>query len=230
MNGMTHPLFRDRTHAGAILAEELKAFVDPQFLILALPRGGVLVAAEVARRLDLELDVLVFRKLSVPRQEELTIGAAGTGGVHVVYQGLAQLMGVDDRQCGALIAEAELLVQRRHRQYRGDAPAPSFFCRSVCLIDDGLPTGSTMAAAIEVVRRHYPSRIIAAVPVSPPEICAAFQRRVDLRAFVCPHQPQQFSSVGMWYEDFSEVTDEQACALLRETSQARVRPEGSVSI
>lgn len=225
MSPMKDPLFRDRAHAGEILAEKLEDIVDPNFLVLALLRGGVVVAAEVARRLDVELDVLVIRKVGAPQQEELAMGAVGTGGIHVLNRRLAERMGVDERQCEALVAEQRRLVEERERQYRGDVEAPSFEGRSVCLIDDGLATGSTMAAAIHVVREHDPSRVIVAVPVAPPDVCASFEKQVD--TFVCPHRPEDFMSVGKWYEDFAEVTDEQACALLRKTSQARLQPDES---
>jgi predicted phosphoribosyltransferase len=213
-------MYRDRTHAGTVLAEELRRAIEEPLLILALPRGGVVVAVEAARHLDAELDVLVVRKIGVPAQEELAMGAVGAGGVYVLHERLVQRLGLEDRTCQELIAQRRSEAQARDRRYRGGAPPPDLAGRRVCLIDDGLATGSTMAAAVQIVRRQGPAMIIVAVPVAPPDTCAAFARSVDL--FICPRRPQDFGSVGAWYEDFSEVTDEQVCTLLRQTAQARV--------
>jgi predicted phosphoribosyltransferase len=214
--------YRDRRHAGAVLADALSERVQTVPLLLALPRGGVMVASEMARRLEAELDVLVVRKVGVPGQEELAMGAVASGGIHVINERIARQAGIDERQREALISGQQRAVEERDRRYRGGMPAPDLADRCVCLVDDGLATGASMTAAVQVVHRQGPSQIIVAVPVAPREMRRVFEKAVD--AFVCPREPERFMSVGQWYEDFSEVTDDQVCEILRESERSRLQP------
>ena len=205
--------FRDRTEAGRMLAGQLAAYADrPDVLVLALPRGGVPVAYEVARALDAPLDVFVVRKLGVPGHEELAMGAIASGGVCVlnddVVEGAAHPAPADRGRGRPGAAE----LARRERAYRGDRPAPEVRGRTVILVDDGLATGSTMRAAVAALRRLGPARIIVAVPTAAPATCEEFRHEAD--ECVCDITPEPFYAVGLWYEDFSQTTDDEVRDLL----------------
>ena len=206
--------FLDRRDAGRRLAEALRSYPDCQDpLVLALPRGGVPVAYEVAEALDAELDLLLVRKLGTPGQPELAMGAIASGGIEVLNPSVVEALGID-RETIDRVAEqeyAELL--RRERAYRGTRPLPRIEGRCVILVDDGLATGSTMRAAVAAVRQRNPQRIVVAVPVAPPDTAERLRQEVD--DVVVLLTPAYFAAVGQWYADFSQTTDEEVRALLQ---------------
>jgi predicted phosphoribosyltransferase len=205
--------FRDRSEAGRRLAERLDAYAGrPDVLVLALPRGGVPVGYEVARALEVPLDVFVVRKLGVPGHEELAMGAIATGGVCVLNEDVVQALRIPDRLIEAVAAREFRELERRERAYRGARPAPDVRGRTVVLVDDGLATGSTMRAAVAALRRLGPARIVVAVPTAAPSTCDAFRREAD--ECVCDITPDPFHAVGVWYEDFAQTTDEEVRDLL----------------
>jgi predicted phosphoribosyltransferase len=181
-------------------------------LVLALPRGGVPVAYEVARALAAPLDVLLVRKLGVPGREELAFGALATGGVRVLNEELVQRLGIPPHVIAAVTAAERKELQRRWRAYRGRRRPPPVHGRIVILIDDGVATGASMRAALAVLRRARPARIIVAVPVAAPEACAAFRAEVD--EVICAWMPEPFYAVGHWYQDFAPTSDEDVRDLL----------------
>ena len=217
--------FRDRTDAGRRLAHELRKYARrSDVLVLALPRGGVPVAYEVAQALDAPLDVFIVRKLGLPQYQELAIGAIASGGVRVLNEALIRAAGVSQVDIEAVTAVEERELNRRLRRYRGDRPFPEIAERTVILIDDGLATGSTMQAAVTALRQERPAAIVVAVPTAPPETCDAFRGLVD--EVVCAVTPEPFYGVGLWYEDFSQTTDEEVHELLE---HARERFDGSAA-
>jgi putative phosphoribosyl transferase len=215
--------YADRAEAGRVLAEKLKSLAGrPDVIVLALPRGGVPVACEIARRLGAPLDVFVVRKLGVPGHEELAMGALASGGVRVLNQDLIDELGIPDR----LVEESTLREQneldRRERAYRGTRPAPELRGKTVVLVDDGLATGNTMRAAVEAVRAQGPARVVVAVPVSARASCEQLAEVAD--EVVCGRTPDPFHAVGMWYEDFEQTSDAEVGALL---SQAQDRADAA---
>jgi predicted phosphoribosyltransferase len=205
--------FRDRAEAGRRLAERLVEYAGrPDVLVLALPRGGVPVAYEVARALGAALDVFVVRKLGVPGQEELAMGAIASGGVLVLNQDVIRALKPPFGVIQAVAARELRELKRRERAYRGDSPALDVRGRIVILVDDGLATGSTMRAAVTALRRLGPDLIVAAVPTAAPATCAELGREAD--ACICCITPDPFSAVAAWYEDFSQTTDAEVCNLL----------------
>jgi putative phosphoribosyl transferase len=205
--------FRDRHDAGRLLAEKLTAYAHcPDVLVLALPRGGVPVAYEVARALGTPLDVFVVRKLGVPGHEELAMGAVATGSVRVLNDDVVRGLRIPDRVIDAVTALEQQELARRERLYRGDRTPPDVRGRTVILVDDGLATGATMHAAIAALRQQEPARIVVAVPTAAPETCNALRAEVD--DVVCAITPEPFHAVGLWYEDFSQTTDEEVRELL----------------
>jgi predicted phosphoribosyltransferase len=206
-------VFRDRRDAGRALAARLDHYAGrDDVLVLALPRGGVPVAYEVAEALRVPLDVFVVRKLGVPGQEELAMGAVATGGVRVLVPSIVEAFDISAKTLDAITARELREIGRRERQYRDDRPAPNARGRITILIDDGLATGATMRAAAAALRQLEPKRIVVAVPVGAEDVCEAFGREVD--EVVCLCTPEPFYGVGMWYEDFSQTTDEEVCELL----------------
>ena len=210
-------LFRDRRDAGRLLAEKLAAYANrPDALVLALPRGGVPVAYEVARALGAPLDVFVVRKLGVPGYEELAMGAVATGGVRVLNDQLVERLGIPEQMIDAVAARELQELARRERRYRGGRPPPDVRGRTVILVDDGLATGATMHAAIEALRQQKPTRIVVAVPTASPETCEEMKTKAD--DVICAITPAPFQAVGRWYQDFSQTTDEEVEALLSRRS------------
>jgi predicted phosphoribosyltransferase len=206
-------LFHDRSDAGRQLASRLTAYgARPDVLVLALPRGGVPVAYEVAQALQAPLDVFLVRKLGVPGREELAMGAIASGGVRVLNEEVVRVLDVPDDVLRAVTAEEEWELKRRERLYRDDRPLPSVEDKTVILIDDGLATGSTMRAAVAALRRLGPARIVVAVPVASADTCEEMRGEVD--EVVCAHTPDPFHAVGLWYQDFSQTTDEEVRDLL----------------
>ena len=211
-------VFRDRREAGQHLAEKLQAYADePGVLVLALPRGGMPVGFEVARRLRAPLDLFLVRKLGVPGQEELAMGAIATGGVCVVNEEVVQALGIPDEVLEAVAAKEQRELARREQAYRGNRPPPEMRGRTVILVDDGLATGSSMRAAIAALRRQQPARIVVAVPVAAASTCAELAHEVE--EMVCVMTPEPFQAVGLWYQDFSQTTDEQIRDLLAQAAE-----------
>ena len=207
-------LFKDRTAAGQVLAKELAAYANrSDVLVLGLPRGGVPVAFEVAKALNAPLDVFLVRKLGVPGQEELAMGALASGGVRVFNEEVVAGLGLSETIINKVAEKEQQELERRERLYRDDRPAPDLHGRTVILVDDGLATGATMRAAVRALQQQQPARLVVGVPVSSPETCQEFQTEVD--DIVCARTPRPFYSVGLWYDDFSQTTDDEVRDLLQ---------------
>jgi predicted phosphoribosyltransferase len=217
LNEARYP-FRDRTEAGRLLAEKLREYANrADVVVLALPRGGVPVAFEVARALNAPLDVFVVRKLGVPGHEELAMGAIASGGVRVLNQDVIAALGIS-RELVDLVAEREQReLRRREREYRDGRASVDVRDRTVILVDDGLATGSSMRVAAIALKKKEPAEIIVAVPVAAPETCAEFESVVD--KVVCAATPEPFRAVGQWYRDFSQTSDEEVRDLLSEAAR-----------
>jgi predicted phosphoribosyltransferase len=220
--------YRDRIEAGRALAQHLLKYADrTDVIVLALPRGGVPVAYQVARRLRAPLDVFLVRKLGVPGHEELAMGAIASGGVRVLNDEVVRMLSIPPRVIDA-VAQLELAeLQRREALYRGDRPAPQVAGETVILIDDGLATGSTMRAAAAALRRENPAKLIVAVPVAAAETCEAFRDVVD--EVVCATTPAPFHAVGVWYGDFSQTTDDEVRDLLARASREHAAESSDTS-
>ena len=205
--------FHDRTDAGRQLAAALAAYAGrPDVLVLALPRGGVPVAAEVARGLGAPLDIFLVRKLGMPGHEEFAIGAIASGGVRIVNESTLRDYGVSREQLDSVAEAEQRELERREHRYRGDRPRLDVRGKTIILIDDGLATGSTMRAALAALRQEGPARIVVAVPAAPPETCVEMQSIVD--DMICLVTPEPFYAVGLWYEDFAQTTDDEVRELL----------------
>lgn len=218
-------LFRDRIEAGARLCEHLAAYRGGDALVLGIPRGGVVVAAEVARRLGLELDIAVARKLGAPGMEELAIGAITPDGVRCIDEALIHTLDVSEEYLEAVTTAQTHEAQRRQQVLRGDRPPPRVANRVVIVVDDGLATGATMRAAVRALRQKHPARIIVAVPVGSPEACERLGREAD--EVVCLHTPADFGAISIFYERFEPVEDEEARQILE--SRSAVRPSHAAS-
>jgi predicted phosphoribosyltransferase len=206
-------VFRDRRQAGALLGEALSAFAGRKdVLVLGLPRGGVPVAAEVARALDVPLDVLVVRKLGAPGREELAIGAIAEGGVRVLNRALVANLGLDPREIDVLAGREERELERRVRIYRGGRGPLPVENRTVIVVDDGVATGATMRAGLQALRVRGAARVIAAAPVGAADSVDALREYAD--EVVVLETPGWFQAVGQWYEDFGQTSDEEVRACL----------------
>jgi predicted phosphoribosyltransferase len=211
------PRFRNRREAGARVARALAAYAGrPDVVVLGLPRGGVPVASEVALALGAPLDVFLVRKLGVPFERELAMGAIATGGVRVLNTGIVDALAIPAQAIDAIAREEEAELARREREYRGDRPARDVRGKVVILVDDGLATGATMRAAVTALRRLAPSRIVTAVPTASAEACADMIEVAD--EVVCAETPEPFVAVGAWYDDFSETTDDDVRRLLADAA------------
>jgi predicted phosphoribosyltransferase len=220
-------LFRDRREAGRVVGERLAALAGrPDVVVLGLPRGGVPVAWEVARRLGAPLDVFVVRKLGFPGHEELAMGAIASGGVRVLNPEV-MAYGVSREDIDRVTAVEELELERRERLFRGDRRAIPVAGRTVILVDDGLATGSTMRAAVRALRRKDARRIVVAVPVAAASTCAEMEEEAD--EVVCAATPEPFRAVGLWYDDFTQTTDDEVRELLDETAQPAAAVEGGAT-
>ena len=210
---MTPKRFSDRREAGRLLAAKLAAYANrPDVVVLALPRGGVPVAFEVAQALNAPLDVFVVRKLGVPGYEELAMGAVATGGLRILNDQIVQDLRIPDYVIDRVAAEEGEELTRRERAYRGGRPPLDVRGRTVILVDDGLATGATMCAAVMALRQHRPAHIVVAVPTASPETCEELKTEVD--EVVCAITPEPFHAVGYWYEDFTQTTDQEVRELL----------------
>lgn len=215
--------FRNRSDAGQELAAALGPYQDrPDVLLLALPRGGVPVAAEVAKALHLPLDVILVRKLGIPGNEELAIGAIAFGDICVLNHGLIAQLNIPAGAIDRTISEQRAELERRNSLYRAGRPAPDVRDKTVILIDDGLATGATMQAAVAALKKAGTPHIIVAVPVGAPESCTDLQPMVD--KVVCPFQPSPFIGVGRWYDDFTQTTDAEVQKILALHSKTPAMP------
>jgi putative phosphoribosyl transferase len=211
-------IYRDRQHAGKLLANFLKRYADCEdVVVLGLPRGGVPVAFEVATALGAPLDVFVVRKLGVPGYPELAMGAIATGGAIVLNREVVDGLQIPKETIDAVVQAERRELERREREYRGDRPPLDVTGRTVILIDDGLATGASMRAAIAALRQRRPKRIVVGVPIAAPETCEEVGREVD--DIVCAATPEPFQAVGLWYRDFSQTSDEEVRRLLEQAAQ-----------
>ena len=214
--------FADREEGGRRLAERLRQYKGKSdVIVIGLPRGGVVTAAVIAQELALPLDVLVVRKLGTPGQRELAMGAIGPEGVRILNEDIVEALRIRPEAIESEVQKQRAELDRRQRLFRGDRAPLEFAGKSVIIVDDGLATGSTMAAAIAVIRHHKPARTILAVPVAPIDTLAQFRSQVD--ELVCLETPEPFDAVGRWYRDFAQVEDEEVVTILRNFDR-RVRP------
>lgn len=206
-------IFQDRTDAGRQLADRLLNFAGrDDVIVLALPRGGVPVAFEVAHRLGVSLDIFVVRKLGVPGHEELAMGAIASGGVRVLNEDVLDVLPDAQTIVDAVTEIESEELERRERSYRGGRPSPNLQGRTAILIDDGLATGATMRAAVAALRQRGAAKIVVAVPVAAPSTCRELANEVD--GIICAITPESFVGVGQYYEDFSQTSDEEVHDLL----------------
>jgi putative phosphoribosyl transferase len=211
-------IFQNRIDAGRKLAEKLTEYANrDDVLILALPRGGVPVAFEVAQKLNAPLDIFLVRKLGVPGHEELAMGAIASGGVRVLNARTIKYLGIPERAIDAVAAIEQHELERREKAYREERPAPDVRGKIVILIDDGLATGATMRAAAVALKQMNPAKIVVAVPVASDETCREFEQEVD--AVICAITPEPFYGVGAWYYDFSQTTDAEVRELLQKSGK-----------
>ena len=207
--------FADRRDAGRALAVRLQQYANrDDVIVLALPRGGVPVAFEVATALDAPLDVFLVRKLGTPGHSELAMGAIASGGIKVLNDEVVRWLGISPEQIDAVAREEQQELQRREAAYRKGVSLPSLAGRIVILVDDGLATGSTMRAAVQAVKQQRPERVIVAVPVGARDTCDELGALAD--EVICARTPEPFSAVGQWYLNFQQTTDEEVKALLSE--------------
>jgi putative phosphoribosyl transferase len=209
------PRFRDRTQAGQYLAQRLQHYADqPDVLVLALPRGGVPVAAEVAKALQAPLDLCLVRKLGVPSQPELAMGAIASNHVMVLNQRVIDSLDITPDTVKQVAAKEQQELERRDRLYRSDPDQRhAVEHQTVILIDDGIATGSTLKAAIAILRQQHPKRIVVATPVAPPDIAQMFAALVD--EVICLLTPASLRAIGLWYDDFRQTSDAEVCQLLQ---------------
>jgi predicted phosphoribosyltransferase len=217
MFGTGEKYFADRHDAGAFLARRLSHYAHrDDVVVLALPRGGVPVAYEIAKKLHARMDLFIVRKLGTPVHEELAMGAIATGGVRVLNEDVIRKLRITDEMIEAAAEEQERSLQRREQEYRGDREPPELRGKTVILVDDGLATGASMRAAVQALKLHSPARIVVAVPVGAAETCRMFEGEVD--EVVCGQTPPDFGAVGAWYHDFTQTTDEEVCHLIDEVA------------
>jgi putative phosphoribosyl transferase len=226
--GMDIKRFKDRMHAGQLLAKRLEAYARrPDAIVLALPRGGVPVGYAVAKALELPLDVMLVRKLGVPGHEELAMGAVASGGQLVLAPDVVQMLGIPDEIIEAAARRELAEIERREKLYRSGRPPLQLQDRVVILVDDGLATGSTMLAAVQAVRTQNPARVVVAVPVGAPDTCRKLSSEAD--EVICLRTPEPFYAVGLWYENFTQTTDEEVIRLLNEAWQEQASQSGRIA-
>lgn len=212
--------FKDRTDAGRELAGRLSPLAGKDTIVVALPRGGLPVAYEIAHALGVPLDVINVRKLGVPWHEELALGAIGTGGVRVLNNDVIMVAGVTREDLDNVTRLQQLELDRRERLYRGGRPAPVLTGRTVILVDDGIATGATLRAAIAVVRKQSPARLVVAVPVAQASVAAEIAREVD--RFECVLTPGDLYGIGLWYDDFPQLKDSEVQNILARSASETV--------
>ena len=212
--------FKNRTDAGRRLARQLQKYAaQDNVIVLGLPRGGVPVALPVAKALDAPLDVFVVRKLGVPRQPEVAMGAIASGGSFVLNQSVIEALDLKDTDISEVASRERLELARREESYRGKRPEPDLTDKIVLLVDDGLATGSTMRAALMAVRARNPARVVVAAPVGSREACTSFENQAD--EVVCLETPEPFQAVGLWYEQFTQTSDREVRQCLAEAELHR---------
>ncbi|OEU44026.1 phosphoribosyl transferase [Methanosarcina sp. Ant1] len=215
-------LFNDRADAGKKLAKKLSEYANrSDVIILALPRGGVPVAFEVAKELNVKMDVFIVRKLGVPGNEELAMGAIASDNTRVLNEDVIRSFQIPQSVIDEVAVNELRELERRERLYRGNRPKPDISGSTVILIDDGLATGATMRAAAAAVKTKNPAKIVIAVPTAASDTCSAFENEVDKT--ICVATPEPFYGVGAWYEDFSQTTDKEVCELLNKA--AKIKPK-----
>jgi len=214
--------FQDRTQAGRLLGRALAAYRGrDDALVLALPRGGVPVACEIAEAIGAPVDLMIVRKLGTPGQEELAMGAIASGGIRVLNEDVVVPLGISEHALSQVEARERRELERREHAYRGARPRPAIAGRCVILVDDGIATGATMRAAIAGLRGQQPARIVVAVPVAPPETVAVLRHEAD--DVVCLAEPEFFMAIGRWYLDFAQLTDDDVREQLARAWKARPR-------
>ena len=220
-------VFPDRIAAGRMLGARLAQFANEKpLLVLALPRGGVPVAFEVAMALHAPLDVFLVRKLGFPGQEELAIGAIASGGVRLLNAAIIRSLHLPPEQVEAVTQQETKELERREHLYRGDRAAPEIQGHTLIIVDDGIATGSSMRVAITALRQKNPRKLIVAIPVAPFAVCKRLQREAD--AVVCLSTPSDFYAVGEWYRDFSQVSDATVRELLDRAPNPRPTDESTL--
>ena len=213
--------FSDRRRAGRLLAPLLGRFAGRHdVVVLALPRGGVPVAYEIARELSAPLDAFTVRKLGVPGQEELAMGAIASGGTYVLNEPVIEALGISHAEIVAIAQRERQELERREHLYRDHRPFPHLEGKTVILVDDGLATGASMLVAVGALRHKQPASIVVAVPVASAEACSMLRGHAD--EVVCYNTPRHFGGVGSWYEDFSQVSDDEVRTLLNAAALRRV--------
>ena len=218
---MITKFFKNRSEAGRFQAQKLAEYANnPNVIVLALPRGGVPVAYEVAQALKVPLDIFVVRKLGVPGYDELAMGAIATGGIRILNPRVVDYLDISNDVIDLVAAREERELQRRERLYRGTGPALDARARTVIIVDDGMATGSTMRAAVRALRQQQPEKIIVAVPVGARETCESFGKEVDTMC-VCAITPEPFDGVGLWYRDFEQTSDEEVQQLLERVTSSQ---------
>jgi putative phosphoribosyl transferase len=212
-------VFEDRTEAGRELAERLSAYANrAEVVVLGIPRGGVLVAFQVAARLSVPLDVFLLRKLGVPGHEELAFGAIASGGVRVLDEEIIEALGISEQAIEEVTDSERKELKRRERAYRGDRPPLDLKGKAVIVVDDGIATGASMRAGIRALRQLQPKRIVVAVPVAPQRTYTRLKSEVD--ELVCIQTPPFFQAIGQFYEDFAQVSDEEVLTALERANRA----------
>lgn len=219
---MASEVFRDRKAAGKELGKRLSAYRGRDAIVLALPRGGVPVAFEVALALQAPLDVIVVRKLGVPGHEEYAMGALASGGIRLLNDAVVRELGISAAAIERVVLAEHTELQRRERLYRGDRPAPEVRGRTAILVDDGLATGSTMLVAVRALRAQQPASIAVAVPIAAADTCESLRSEAD--DVICARTPFPFRAVGLWYQDFSQTSDDEVCELLKRAQERRAEP------
>ena len=210
--------YKDRLDAGRHLAEHLMRYRNhPQAIVLALPRGGVPVGYSVCKILSLPLDIFVVRKIGVPGREETAMGAIASGGVRVLNKDIIHMLDISDESFATAAANEQVELERRERAYRGDRFLPDLTNRIVILVDDGMATGATMAAAVQAMTAFTLQRLVVAVPVADKEVLNRFAETVD--EVVCPFSPPVFHAVSVWYQDFAQTSDDEVAAYLRKSEE-----------
>jgi putative phosphoribosyl transferase len=203
----------DRAEAGKLLAKKLRAYADrDDVIVLGLPRGGVVVAFEIAKALNVRLDICAVRKLGFPKQPELAMGAIAMGGVVILNRDVMKGESIPQQVFDLVLEKEKQELERRDRLYRGDRPFPNLHKKMIILVDDGIATGSTLQAAIAIVNKQQPQKIIVAVPVVPNSICKEIEAQVD--ELICLKTPRAFDCLSIWYEEFPQTTDEEVRELL----------------
>lgn len=209
--------FNDRYDAGRKLADELIKFKDENPVIVALPRGGVIIGFEVAKLLKVPLEVIVARKIGAPFYPELGIGAIAPNGIKILDKNLIKSLDISERALEKIIEQETIEMKRRSELYRENATLSDLAGKTVIVVDDGLATGVSAKASIMSIKEMFPSKIILAVPVSPPETAEEFRKEVD--EFICLHEPREFYAVGAFYEDFKQIGDDEVIHLLKKAKE-----------